>query len=490
MDMLIEKDKAQIASDYFFRPSSWKDINWAYWGLLFILYADAFGFSMLFTFVTFFVTDLGIPANDVGWYSGYLTSGFYLGQVLTCFLWGHLSDTYGRKPFLLLGATATCCSIFLLGISVRFWQALLARFLGGCLNSNWPMAKNYINDLSTPENRTRVLSSISLMWGFGTITGPFFGGVLSQLALKRPALFSDTIVAHFPYLLPCLLGSTLSAASVLWCFFAVPESLSLVHTREISTEEPYDGSSTVDFPQLDDDLDQIQDPHLHHDESTDDMQKTNMKTEDPTWTTEIIQAIVLFGSFSIADIGMHEVFPAWAMLDPSEHGISLTTSDLGILWALGGVSLLIFQTWFFVPLCNRFGTRTFFQIGSVCGFIGILIPLAYQLLPLGSWAVWSFIIVLTIFRTINGTIGFSVLNLHLNTLSNPLRIGLINGTASTSAGLSRAVGPFLATIIFAWSLDNGMSFPLNYWLVFILFIILTIVNVIQSSFLSNLCKIN
>ncbi|MFY7940872.1 MAG: MFS transporter, partial [Burkholderiaceae bacterium] len=87
-------------------------------------------------------------------YSGLMASAHFLAQSLTCVAWGRLSDRYGRKPFLLQGTVVLGMAILMLGLSVRLWQAVLSRFLGGLFNSNFPLSKAYLADVSTPENRT------------------------------------------------------------------------------------------------------------------------------------------------------------------------------------------------------------------------------------------------------------------------------------------------------------------------------------------------
>ena len=477
----------ELQSAHFFRPSRLRDFNFQFWSMSAVLFSDSFCYSMIFTFVTFFVEDLGIDAKEVGWYSGYLASAHYLGQVISCFLWGHLSDSYGRKPFILLGSLATTLSIGLLGVSVRFWQALLARFLGGFFNSNWPMCKNYVNDVSTRDNRTLALSSISLMFGLGSIMGPFIGGVLSKLTPR------------LPYLLPCGVGALLALGAGVLTFIYLPEpykpkpklACGIALESDDEDEEEDDDAQTAGIVMEIQEQAELQLPDSLRREAEEANKEVAIteaaKEEAPVlMSEEIIRSIALFGSFSVVDISMNEVFPAWAMLSVMENGIDFDTADLGILWAISGVSLLIFQKWCFVPICDRLGTRRTFQMGCLLGMTWAFTPLAHGLDAFGRWAVWALIILFTIAKTVHSTVGWSALNLQLNLSAPPGRIGYINGIAATAAGAARTGGPFIATLIFAWSVGNGMSFPFDYWLIFLVVLVLICLNVLQAAFLTNL----
>jgi len=50
--------------------------------------------------------------------------------------WGIFSDRIGRKPVILLGNCSTATCIVLFGLSGRYWQALLFRFLAGILDGS------------------------------------------------------------------------------------------------------------------------------------------------------------------------------------------------------------------------------------------------------------------------------------------------------------------------------------------------------------------
>ena len=46
--------------------------------------------------------------------------------------------------------------------------------------------------------------------------------------------------------------------------------------------------------------------------------------------------------------------------------------------------------------------------------------------------------------------------------------GVANGISQSLVALSRAVGPAMGSVLLAWSLTSGLTFPLDYHFVFLL----------------------
>jgi MFS family permease len=109
--------------------------------------------ELLFPFAPFMVADFNIPVERVGYFVGLIASSFGLlflhfllelcpdssltiglTQVLSCYLWGYLSDKFGRKKFLLAGSLINAGTILAFGFSQTLWQAILFHALTGALS--------------------------------------------------------------------------------------------------------------------------------------------------------------------------------------------------------------------------------------------------------------------------------------------------------------------------------------------------------------------
>ena len=63
------------------------------------------------------------------------------------------------------------------------------------------------------------------------------GGALSRPAASFP-LFEATVFEQFPYLLPCLLSSSLGLTTLVLCFFFLPETQAFVQRRAGAAQLP------------------------------------------------------------------------------------------------------------------------------------------------------------------------------------------------------------------------------------------------------------
>lgn len=137
--------------------------------------------------------------------AGLLTLVVACVGIACTFLGGHLADTFGRRPVLLLGEVGGFLTFVGMALSnCGLWTSGIATYLCYLLNNSLsciaqPANDAMIIDVSTPENRTTVYTinywSINLALAGGSLVGGFlYGGYFSQLLLAA-AVFSCGIAA-------------------------------------------------------------------------------------------------------------------------------------------------------------------------------------------------------------------------------------------------------------------------------------------------------
>jgi len=82
--------------------------------------------------------------KQIGYYSAFVTSSHFCGELLSAYLWGALSDRFGRRPVLLTTSAAATISIFAFGLSPSLWFAALCQFVFGAATANIAVQKSYI----------------------------------------------------------------------------------------------------------------------------------------------------------------------------------------------------------------------------------------------------------------------------------------------------------------------------------------------------------
>lgn len=174
--------------------------------LFFTLVVMMIGFGIIIPLLPFYVISMGGSGVSMG----FLMASYAFMQFLFSPLWGDLSDRYGRKKFLMLGAVGNGISMIFMGFSSELWMLFASRALAGMLSSaTLPTAMAYISDSTDENERGGGMGVIGAAFGLGMVLGPGIGGAMSGISLSAPFF----------------LAAGLSALSLLFIWFLLPESL-------------------------------------------------------------------------------------------------------------------------------------------------------------------------------------------------------------------------------------------------------------------------
>ncbi|MEM3403367.1 MAG: MFS transporter [Nitrososphaeria archaeon] len=113
---------------------------------------------------------------------GLTISIFAVTRVLSQGPIGSLSDRYGRKAFIVIPLFAYgLVSIFYI-FATQTWHVLAIRaFQGFFSGALWPVSDAMVMDVCEPKHRGKVISTIQIAYNTGWFTGPFVGGVISNM---------------------------------------------------------------------------------------------------------------------------------------------------------------------------------------------------------------------------------------------------------------------------------------------------------------------
>jgi MFS family permease len=135
---------------------------------------------------------------------------FGAGRLFTGVPAGYLSQRYGRRPMIALGAAVNLLGASMVALSFHFWWLIGWRFVSGLgANVFSTVVTVYLRDESTPATRGRILSTQELSILSGQILGPLLGGYLASVFGLRVPLFTQAV---------------LMALSLSLILFALPES--------------------------------------------------------------------------------------------------------------------------------------------------------------------------------------------------------------------------------------------------------------------------
>lgn len=141
--------------------------------------------TVLATAVPTIVKDLGDFALFPWLFSVYL-----LAQAVTVPIYAKLSDTFGRKPVILVGIGLFLLGSILCGFAWSMPALILFRAVQGLgAGAVQPMSITIAGDIYTIAERAKAQGYLASVWAVSSVVGPTLGGVFSQLDIWRGIFF-------------------------------------------------------------------------------------------------------------------------------------------------------------------------------------------------------------------------------------------------------------------------------------------------------------
>lgn len=178
--------------------------------ILITIVLDAVGFGLIMPLMPTLIQDVsgGDLAHAAIW-GGVLTTAFALMQFLFSPLLGNLSDSYGRRPVLLISLAILTIDYLIMAVASTMWLLFLGRILGGITSATHSTANAFVADISAPEKKAANFGLVSAAFGFGFVFGPSLGGLL----------------AGFGPRVPFYVAAALAGANAIFGYFILPETV-------------------------------------------------------------------------------------------------------------------------------------------------------------------------------------------------------------------------------------------------------------------------
>jgi DHA1 family tetracycline resistance protein-like MFS transporter len=122
---------------------------------------------------------------------------------------GALSDSFGRRPVILLSNFGLGVNYLLMAVAPGIGLLFVGRLISGICAASFSTANAYIADITPPERRAARYGLISIAFGFGFVVGPAMGGILGNIDPR----------------LPFWVSGVLSIINGVFGLFVLPESL-------------------------------------------------------------------------------------------------------------------------------------------------------------------------------------------------------------------------------------------------------------------------
>ncbi|KAG8221011.1 major facilitator superfamily domain-containing protein [Butyriboletus roseoflavus] len=404
--------------------------------LLLIQFAEPISSMSIYPYINQLVGELDITGGDkrkVGYYAGLIESLFFVTQSMAVMLWSRLSDRIGRKPVILIGLSGLCISMTCFGLSTTFWQLAISRCICGLLNGNVGATKSMIGELTDSTNIARGFALMPIGWCVGSTLGPFIGGAFARPADRFPGFFTSPFWENYPYFLPCAVAASVVAVTTIILFFFLEETLAAKRKNRRSSVGVIEPDPERSIPNIT--LPPIPLREL--------------------FVPSIIYPVACYAVLGYLDISAKSLLPLFFSTPITYGGLSLSPSCIGACLGLLGLMDGIFQLLFLAKLVDWMGPKRLFCRAILC-----YIPLIL-LFPIMSWIVqtrgvvdtWIYAcIAAQLVLIVFWDVAFACVFMFI-TASAPSKntLGSINGMGQTSASIARAIGPAMATSMYAFS---------------------------------------
>ncbi len=187
-------------------------------GFIFItIFIDILGLGIIIPVMPKLLQTLGhIDVSTASKYNGWLTLIYATMQLVFASIMGNLSDTYGRRPVLLISLFGFSIDYLFMAFAPTIGWLFLGRLIAGITGATNATATAYISDISQGNKRDANFGLVGAASGIGLILGVGIGGYLGEINIK------------FPF----MAAAAFAFANGLYGLFVLPESLAIKHRRK------------------------------------------------------------------------------------------------------------------------------------------------------------------------------------------------------------------------------------------------------------------
>ena len=265
------------------------------------VFLDMVGFGLIIPVTPKLIESIGsVSIAEAATIGGGMFFVFGAMQFLFGPLLGNLSDTFGRRPMLLLAVFGLGLDYLLTALATHIWVLFLARALSGICGASYSTANAYLADITSPENRAKAFGKMGAAFGLGFTIGPAIGGILGDVDPR----------------LPFFVAAGISLMNFIYGYFVLPETLAPENRRVfvLARANPW-GAFRV------------------------------FKSYPRVWPLGIVMFVYFFAT---------SVYPAiWPFWGTAKYDWS--SSTIGITLAVFGLSTAIVQGVFTGPVVKRIG---------------------------------------------------------------------------------------------------------------------------------------
>jgi MFS family permease len=182
----------------------------------------------------------------------------------------------------------------------------------------------------------------------------------------------------------------------------------------------------------------------------------------------VLTSISLYGIHSFFGIISNEVLPLFLLNDPADNGFGFESHHIGTLMSIVGPIQMLNQIVGFPRLVSTFGSRRVGMYSTMMfGIMSTMIPITAISVQQewSTYAQWAILIFVEVTMVLCRVMSFTCIFMFISNSCMKEDRATVNSMAQSLSSIGRAIGPTVGSVLFAWSNTNGLSWPLNFHLV-------------------------
>ena len=445
------------------------------------------------------IESFDVPIDQVSKWAGVTQAVYSLSQAITAVAWGSASDSFGRKPVVLLSMTCIMMSSLLFGFSRTLVWAIVARSLAGASCGTVGIIRTMVAEMVPyKELQPKAFSVMPLVWTIGSIFGPSFGGALANPSLNYPKVFGGSgLFKTYPYALPNFMGAA---------FFLVGLSTGILFLKEtLETRKgqrdygiilgrlllrPFTRKKVGLKWSIEDEQSASLLKHSHNspaaalDTEIDAQGNRNVISLKPPPTYREVFSrqsnlnLLTYSILALHSLAYDQLLPIFMHYPQQTNrstnpdvslpfkfsgGFGLDSNRIGLLFTVYGIAGMLIQFFVFPPLARHYGVLPCLKVVTAMFPIAYIITPFTALLPTPTTQQIGLLAVMVI-KCWASIFAFPCTNILLTNSAVSLRVlGTLNGVAVSISGVGRAVGPVLGGYAFSVGAERGYSI-LPWWI--------------------------
>jgi DHA1 family tetracycline resistance protein-like MFS transporter len=306
-------------------------------------------------------------------------------------LLGAMSDSYGRRPVVLISNFGLGLDYVLMALAPNLWWLFAGRVISGISAATIATSSAYVTDVTPAEQRAAKFGMLGAAFGLGFVLGPALGGMLGAIDPR----------------LVFWVAAALSLLNGLYGLFVLPESLP--REKRVAFE---------------------------------------WRRANPVGSLQLLRSHPELSGLAVAEFlaaVAHVVLPSvWVLYAGYRYGWD--ERAVGLSLAVVGICAIVVQAGLVGPVVKALGERRALMFGLAGGIAGFMVMGLAE-----TGLVFSLgIPLLALWGIANPAIS-SLMTRHVAATEQ----GQLQGANSSIQGIANLVGPFVFTLTFAWSIGGG-----------------------------------